>query len=167
MQKIRNSFWLSLFFVMTFAPQCFALSKDGIAEQFKLYFQPILSLIVVIGLIYLVFGIYAKMNKFNFQKFSKHTPKSLEMSQLTLVSHLALGQNKSIDVVEINGKFLVLGVTGDNISLIKEFDNEKEALSELPQKTEPTSFEGKNSAFTAKFNNWEKLYRKYSRGENE
>ena len=168
MQKIRSSFYIALFFVITFMPQCFAITKEGAIEQFKLYVQPVISLIIVIGLIYLVFGIYAKMNKYNFQKFSKSSAKSLELSKLTLVSHLPLGQNKSVDVVEINGKFLVLGVAGDNISLIKEFESEKEALTEFPQKESLSeTFEGKASAFTAKFNNWEKLYKKYSKGENE
>lgn len=168
MQKIRNSFYISLFFVIASMPQCFAITKESAFEQFKLYVQPVFSLIIVIGLIYLVFGIYAKMNRYNFQKFSKSSAKSLELNKLTLVSHLPLGQNKSVDVVEINGKFLVLGVTGDNISLIKEFENEKEALTEFPQKElSNETLEGKNSAFTVKFNNWERLYKKYTKGENE
>ena len=159
MQKIRKVFLITLFFVIVFVPQCFAFVQENSAENVKLYLQPILSLGIVIALIYIVFGLYSKINKFNFQKFSKQSSKNLEMSRLTLVSHLSLGQNKSINVVEINGKFLVLGVAGDNINLIKEFDNSDDVL-DITQVVKPACSEEKKEVL-------KELYHKYSRGKNE
>ncbi len=83
--------------------------------------RSVVSLAIVIGLIYLTAWIYKNLNKFNTQKFSQNTNEA-ELNKFKLVSTQSLGTNKSLNVVEINNKYLVLGVTQSNISLLREFD---------------------------------------------
>ena len=83
--------------------------------------RSLVSLAIVIGLIYLTAWIYKNLNKFNTQKFSQKTTES-EINKFKLVSAQSLGANKSLNVVEINNKYLVLGVTQHNINLLTEFD---------------------------------------------
>ena len=77
-------------------------------------------------MIYGAFFVYSKLNGYNLQKFSRLSKKKIEDSKISLISHLPLGQNKSVDVIEINGQRLLLGVCADKITLLKEFDSKKE-----------------------------------------
>lgn len=165
MKKMYNFIIALFFFFITSFSQCYAFEKESISTNTTMFLQPTLSLIVVIGLIYVVFGIYSKLNKYNLKKFSNKSEKTLELGRLTLVSHLPMGQNKSIDVVEINGKFLVLGVTADNISLIKEFDNIKEVnyvITEGSSKNESDWVE-----MNIESSSWKDLYQKYTKNESK
>lgn len=98
---------------------------DNILSSGTIYYSGIirafLSLIVVIGLIYLTAWIYKKLNNFNTQKLIK-SDKELNLNKFKLLSTQSLGSNKNLHVVEINGKYLVIGSTANNINLIKEFD---------------------------------------------
>jgi flagellar biosynthetic protein FliO len=61
-----------------------------------------------------------------------------------IVFTMVLGQNKSLQVVEIAGKFLVLGVTDHNITLLQEITSPEE-IAKLRQVSahtaEPAQFE--------------------------
>lgn len=83
--------------------------------------RPIISLAIVIGLIYITAFVYKKLSGFNEKKFIKESGK-LDLNKFKLISSQPLGANKTLHVVEINGKYLVLGSTTNSISLIKEFD---------------------------------------------
>lgn len=61
-----------------------------------------------------------------------------------IVLTMVLGQNKSVQVVEIAGKFLILGVTDHNINLLQEI-TDPEDIAKLKQisvqTSEPAQFE--------------------------
>ncbi len=80
-----------------------------------------ISLLIVILLIYMTAWIYKKLNVFNFSKFTAND-KQLDINKFKLISTQSLGANKNLHVVEINGKYLVIGSTPNSINLIKEFD---------------------------------------------
>lgn len=85
--------------------------------------RSIISLIIVIGLIYLTAFFYKRLNKFN-AKLAGDKNKA-QLNKFKIISSQSLGANKNLHVVEINGKYLVLGSTANNITLIKEFDKNK------------------------------------------
>ncbi len=85
--------------------------------------RSIISLIIVIGLIYLTAFVYKRLNKFN-AKLAGDKNKA-QLNKFKIISSQSLGANKNLHVVEINGKYLVLGSTANNITLIKEFDKNK------------------------------------------
>jgi len=82
-----------------------------------LFFQLIISLALVLGLIYLFFWILKKKNRLTNSKLYDH------------LGAIPLGQNKSVQIIEIGNKIYVLGV-GEDISTISilESDEEIEAL---------------------------------------
>ena len=86
--------------------------------------RSIVSLTVVVGMIYLTAWLYKKLNKFNNQKFTNDN-QTLDVNKFKIVSSQTLGMNRGLYVVEINGKYLVLGATQSNISLLKEFDKKE------------------------------------------
>lgn len=82
-----------------------------------LFLQLIISLALVLGLIYLFFWILRKKNRLTNSKLYNH------------LGGIPLGQNKSVQIIEIGNKIYVLGV-GEDISTISilESDEEVEAL---------------------------------------
>lgn len=124
---------LSGLFFLTRHCKAFALDQDlpidtpleNVLSQGVIYeggiLRAILSLLIVIGLIYLTAWAYKRLNIFNTSKLVK-TQQQTGMNKFKVISSQSLGANKNLHVVEINGKYLVLGSTQNNISLIKEFD---------------------------------------------
>ena len=84
-------------------------------------FRSLISLAIVIGLIYLTAWLYKKLNGFNSQKFTKDI-ENLGLNKFKVIASQSLGAQKNLHVVEINGKYLVLGSTPNSINLLKEFD---------------------------------------------
>ena len=82
--------------------------------------QAFLSLALVIGLIYLSAYIYRKLTNVTSKKINNTKDELIDKNKLNIISSLPLGSNKSLCIVEINGKTLLLGVCEQNISLIKE-----------------------------------------------
>lgn len=82
--------------------------------------QAFMSLALVIGLIYLSAYIYKKLTNVTSTKINNTKEDVINKNKLNIISSLPLGNNKSLCVVEINGKTLLLGVCEQNISLIKE-----------------------------------------------
>lgn len=98
-------------------------------------FNLVASLVVVILMIYFVGWIYMRLSHINSKSFFRQQ-KDLPVNKPKLVSGITLGQNRNLQVVELNNKYLVLGVTPSNINLIKEFDknevkNIEDALYEI------------------------------------
>ena len=83
--------------------------------------RSLISLGIVIGLIYLTAWLYKKLNGFNSQKFTKEI-ENLGLNKFKVIASQSLGSQKNLHVVEINGKYLVLGSTPNSINLLKEFD---------------------------------------------
>lgn len=114
--------------------------------------QAFLSLALVIGLIYLSAYIYKKLTNVTSKKINNTKDELIDKNKLNIISSLPLGSNKSLCIVEINGKTLLLGVCEQNISLIKELSPnevvcnnnvEKKQINEIKkeeeeEKKEPT-----------------------------
>lgn len=80
-------------------------------EFFKLFF----SLAFILALIYLLFRFLAKKNGF------------IRSNVFQVLGGIPLGQNKSVQVVEIGGKIYILGV-GQDIRLIQVIEDQEDVL---------------------------------------
>ncbi len=79
----------------------------------------IFSLLFVILLIYATGIIYAKLNKVGFKAMKKHAGAG-EDSRISVISTTPLGSNKSLHIVELDGKRMLLGASSNSIDLIKD-----------------------------------------------
>ncbi len=79
----------------------------------------VLSLIFVVLLIYLTGIIYAKLNKVGF-KTLKRQQGDFAKSHVSVVSTTQLGNNKTLHVVELDGKRMLIGASSSTIQLIKD-----------------------------------------------
>ena len=89
------------------------------------YISVIISLGIVILLIYITGIIYAKLNILG-QKTAKKQFKNFDESQVVIYSSTPIGQNKTLHVIGVNGKKLLIGVSNENISLIKDLSEEQD-----------------------------------------
>lgn len=79
----------------------------------------VLSLVFVVLLIYLTGIIYAKLNKIGF-KTLKRQQGDYAKSHVSVVSTTQLGNNKTLHVVELDGKRMLIGASASTIQLIKD-----------------------------------------------
>ena len=82
----------------------------------------ILSLVFVVLLIYLTGILYAKLNKVGFKTF-KRQQGDFSRSQVSVISTTQLGNNKTLHVVELDGKRMLIGASSSAIQLIKDLGN--------------------------------------------
>lgn len=94
------------------------VSAAGTAPQVGLfpYVRMIITLLFVLGLIYLIYYILKKRLNYTGEN---------EGESAVLFSQ-GIGTAKSVKVVHIGGKYLIIGVTNDNISYLSEITDEKE-----------------------------------------
>ena len=104
------------------------------------YFSVVISLGVVILLIYITGIIYAKLNVFGHNTMKKQYI-NLEDTKLLILSTTPIGNNKSLMVVELAGKKMLIGVTNENISLIKDLDEKDNNKNKDSRKIENISSE--------------------------
>jgi len=79
----------------------------------------VLSLVFVVLLIYLTGIVYAKLNKVGFKTLKKQQGE-LAKSQVSVISTTQLGNNKTLHVVELDGKRMLIGASSSAIQLIKD-----------------------------------------------
>ena len=79
----------------------------------------VFSLIIVILLIYVTAIIYAKLNHAGLKTLKKQIGDNSD-SKVAVISTTALGSNKTLHVVELGGKRLLLGASVNGINLIKD-----------------------------------------------
>lgn len=77
------------------------------------WFSMILGLCFVICLIYLTSFLYQKLIKLKLDK-------EVSKNEIEIVTSKPLGQNKNLYIVNVNGEYLLLGATQNNITYIKE-----------------------------------------------
>ncbi len=92
-------------------------SENSIFGGYKGYFKTVSTLLIVIALI--VATVYVIKKKFG---VSTNFGRSRRLIQI--VDHTPIGVKKSLFLVKVPGKHLVLGVTNDNIGLITDIANE-------------------------------------------
>lgn len=85
------------------------------------YFSVVIALGIVILLIYITGVIYAKLNVVGYNAMKKQY-LDLNDSKVLVLSNTVVGKDKSLLVVELSGKKLLLGVTEKTITLIKDLD---------------------------------------------
>ena len=83
------------------------------------FMSVIFSLFFVILLIYATGIIYAKLNKAGLNTLKKHIGDN-DDSRVTVISTTPLGTNKTLHVVELDGKRMLLGASSNSIELIKD-----------------------------------------------
>lgn len=113
----------------------------------------VVSMIVVIGLIYVTGWIYAKLNVVNRSKLSKISQIDKDSQRFTVLQSMPLGQQRHLYSIEMNGKILLVGSTPSHINLIKEFDKNNDEVPAL-KAVETAENEQKDI-------NIDELYRKY------
>lgn len=79
----------------------------------------VLSLLFVILLIYLTGILYTKLNKFGLMTV-QNDRKDMSKSKVTVVSTTPLGSNKTLHIVELDGKRMLIGASSGAIQLIKD-----------------------------------------------
>lgn len=83
----------------------------------------VVSMILVIGLIYVTGWIYTKLNQINRDKLNRFNVKDSAANKFKILHSMPLGQQRHVYSVEINGKVLIIGSTPSHINLLKEFDS--------------------------------------------
>ena len=79
----------------------------------------VFSFIFVILLIYATGIIYTKLNKMGMNTFKKQMGET-SSSKVSVVSTTPLGGNKTLHVVELDGKRMLLGASSSSIQLLKD-----------------------------------------------
>lgn len=79
----------------------------------------LLSLLFVVLLIYVTGILFAKLNKVGF-KTLKQQQGEFAKSQVSVISTTQLGANKTLHVVELDGKRMLIGASASAIQLIKD-----------------------------------------------
>ncbi len=85
----------------------------------------LISLGIVVLLIYLTGIIYTKLNKAGFNVMRKQQG-DLSKSQVSVISTTQLGSNKTLHVVELDGKRMLIGASSSAIQLIKDLGSVQE-----------------------------------------
>jgi len=78
----------------------------------------IFALLITLTLIYLAGFLYTKLNKVNANLLRKH--QATLKSQASVISTTALGNNKTLHVIELDGKRMLIGASANAIQLIKD-----------------------------------------------
>lgn len=81
--------------------------------------QVIFALLFTILLIYLAQILYTKLNKANINVI-KRQQGAFAKSQASVISTTALGNNKTLHVIELDGKRMLIGASSGAIQLIKD-----------------------------------------------
>ena len=90
------------------------------------------ALVFVIFLILLTGWIYMKLKKINPEQLLSGNFKKLDRNNFKIISSLQLGAGKSIHLIEINNKQLIVGTTSNSVNLLAEMEK-NESNNEIPQ----------------------------------
>ncbi len=106
------------------------------------YFSVVISLLCVICIIYIIGIIYNKLNNLGLKTLKLQT-KNFSEDRILILSTTPLGPNKTLHVVELNGKKMLIGASANSIHLIKDLsenntDTNEDSFkeSEISQPTE-------------------------------
>ena len=97
------------------------------------YFSILVSLVFVIFLIYVTGILYTKLNKVGVKTVRNELKESSDIKPVVL-STTPIGHDKSLQVIEINGEKLLIGVSQNSVSLIKTLESGKrqDIINETP-----------------------------------
>ena len=92
------------------------------------YASVVLSLLFVICLIYATGIIYNKLNVLGAKAMKSQ--KDAQNDKITIISTTPLGANRTLHVVELNGKKMLIGASANSIHLIKDLSETTEVIQE-------------------------------------
>ena len=97
------------------------------------YFSILVSLVFVIFLIYVTGILYTKLNKVGVKTVRNELKESSDIKPVVL-STTPIGHDKSLQVIEINGEKLLIGVSQNSVNLIKTLESGKrqDVINETP-----------------------------------
>ena len=124
---MKNILSKILFLTLIFSTNfCFAVEKLSENEELKEalsknvyepnWFSMIFGLFLVIGLVYLTGFLYQKLTKVKISKAED------ELHKIEIVSTTSIGQGRNLHVIKVNGEYLLIGSTQNQISYLKEFN---------------------------------------------
>ena len=87
------------------------------------YFSVLLSLVFVVCLIYATGLIYNKLNHLGIKTF-KAQNKEFAKDKITILSTTPLGANRTLHVIELDGRKMIIGASANSIHLIKDLSEE-------------------------------------------
>lgn len=90
------------------------------------------ALFSVIGLILVSGWLYSEFNTANMKKLLTKK-EDINLSKFKIISTQHLGSNKSLHLIEIANRKLIIGVTANNINLISEISNNSQKNSTLAE----------------------------------
>jgi flagellar biogenesis protein FliO len=108
------------------SPEVSTLGVQTIGNEPSLV-SVVLSLIFVLLLIYLTGIVYTKLNKLSF-KTMRRQHADLAQSHVSVISTTQLGNNKTLHVVELDGKRMLIGASSNAIQLIKDLGGTKDSI---------------------------------------
>ena len=124
------------------------------------YLSVVLSLIFVICLIYATGIIYNKLNNIGIKTF-KAQNKDFREDNIIILSTTPLGANKTLHVVELNGKKMLIGASTNSIHLIKDLSEDITTSEAIKESIQPKNIEVEESE--TKEDEDFGLYKKYLR----
>ncbi|WP_162532151.1 flagellar biosynthetic protein FliO [Candidatus Scalindua japonica] len=92
-------------------------NKESLFNGYEGYTKMISTLLIVIALI--IAAVYVLKKKYGVSAGMGRSRKLIQV-----IDHAPIGVKKSVFLVEVPGKHLLLGVTNDNIGLLTEIANE-------------------------------------------
>ena len=126
------------------------------------YASVVLSLVFVICLIYATGIIYNKLNNFGI-KTLKAQNKDFNNDKITIISTTQLGANRTLHVVELNGKKMLIGASANSIHLIKDLSENQNVELEQAATVEVESDVLESNVQDNSDNEEFGLYKKYLR----
>ena len=126
------------------------------------YFSVFISLIFVVCLIYAAGIVYNKLNNISVKAF-KSQNKDFAQDKITIISTTPLGTNKTLHVVELNGKKMLIGASANSIHLIKDLSETQAIQDDIFVETQTISQEVEPELKENEENDDFGLYKKYLR----
>ena len=128
------------------------------------YFSIVLSLVFVIFLIYVTGILYTKLNHVGLKTVKKELKDSTDIKPI-VISTTPIGNDKSLQVIEIAGERLLIGVSQHSVSLIKSLGkivHNEEIATEYNNKSETKTDISTNEEHIVNVEDFG-LYKKYLR----
>ncbi len=129
------------------------------------YFSVLLSLIFVICLIYATGIIYNKLNHLGL-KTLKSQNKDFAKDKITILSTTPLGANRTLHVIELDGRKMLIGASANSIHLIKDLSASEPNENNVSENelSNSQNNEYMNEGFKTSYSDEEfGLYKKYLR----
>ncbi len=98
------------------------------------YLSVFLSLIFVICLIYVTGIVYNKLNHFGL-KTLKAQNIDFAKDKITILSTTPLGSNKTLHVIELDGRKMIIGASANSIHLIKDLSENEQPEVQTDNRT--------------------------------